>query len=66
MDRQAMVYEEVNVGKIAVRVTQRASGTVRKEIVDATPRVTSSSLATPTKVGNHARRHRPEEATNGC
>jgi uncharacterized protein (TIGR02271 family) len=34
VDKQAVVYEEVNVGKRAVDQTQRVSETVRKEVVD--------------------------------
>jgi uncharacterized protein (TIGR02271 family) len=34
VDKQAVVYEEVNVGKRAVQETQRVSDTVRKEVVD--------------------------------
>jgi len=32
--KEAVVYEEVNVGKRAVQETQRVSDTVRKEVVD--------------------------------
>ena len=34
VDKQAVVYEEVNVGKRAVEETQRVSDKVRKEVVD--------------------------------
>ncbi|MBV9543893.1 MAG: YsnF/AvaK domain-containing protein [Chloroflexi bacterium] len=34
VDKQSVVYEEVNVGKRAVQETQRVSDTVRKEVVD--------------------------------
>lgn len=34
VDKQAVVYEEVNVGKRSVQETQRVSDTVRKEVVD--------------------------------
>ncbi len=34
VDKQAVVYEEVNLGKRAVQETQRVSETVRKEVVD--------------------------------
>jgi uncharacterized protein (TIGR02271 family) len=34
VDKQAVVYEEVNVGTRAVPQTQRVSETVRKEVVD--------------------------------
>jgi len=34
LDKQSVVYEEVNVGKRAVEQTQRVSDTVRKEVVD--------------------------------
>jgi len=34
VDKQAVVYEEVSVGKRAVEETQSVSGTVRKEVVD--------------------------------
>ena len=34
VDKQAVVYEEVNVGKRAVQEEQRVSDTVRKEVVD--------------------------------
>jgi uncharacterized protein (TIGR02271 family) len=34
VDKPAVVYEEVNVGKRAVQETQRVSDTVRKEVVD--------------------------------
>ena len=34
VDKQAVVYEEVNLGKRAVQETERVSDTVRKEVVD--------------------------------
>ena len=34
IDKQAVVYEEVSLGKRAVQETRRVSGTVRKEVVD--------------------------------
>jgi len=34
LDKQAVVYEEVTLGKRAVQKTQRVSDTVRKEVVD--------------------------------
>ena len=34
VDKQAVVYEEVHVGKRAVQQTQQVSDTVRKEVVD--------------------------------
>jgi len=34
VDKEAVVYEEVNVGKRAVQETQRVSDTVRKEVLD--------------------------------
>lgn len=34
VDKQAVVYEEVNVGKRAIHETQRVSDNVRKEVVD--------------------------------
>lgn len=38
LDKQAVVYEEVNVGKRAVQEAQRVSDTVRKEVVDVDAR----------------------------
>ena len=34
VDKQAVVYEEVNIGKRAVQETRRVSDSVRKEVVD--------------------------------
>lgn len=34
VEKRAVVYEEVEVGKHAVQETRRVSGTVRKEVVD--------------------------------
>jgi uncharacterized protein (TIGR02271 family) len=38
VDKQAVVYEEVSVGKRAVESTQRVSDSVRKEVVDVDAR----------------------------
>jgi uncharacterized protein (TIGR02271 family) len=48
VDRQAVVYEEVSLGKRAVQETQHVADTVRKEVVDvdATGEVEVSDHAT--------------------
>ena len=38
LDKQAVVYEEVNVGKRTLQETERLSDTVRKEVVDVDAR----------------------------